>query len=65
MLDPGCWTLNPARRAQVLQLWEALWSRHLGPHLHLYLAAAILILHRRTIMEARPWAPPAPAAACA
>ena len=37
---------------QVLRLWEALWSRHLGPHLHIYLAAAVLGIHRRAIMEA-------------
>ena len=38
--------------AQVLRLWEALWSGYLGPHLHIYLAAAVLGIHRRAIMEA-------------
>ena len=38
-------------RAQVLRLWEALWSGHLSSHLHLFLAAGVLGLHRRAIME--------------
>lgn len=36
---------------EVLRLWEAIWSRHLGPHMHIYLAAAVLCIHRRAIME--------------
>ncbi|KAK9812377.1 hypothetical protein WJX73_005909 [Symbiochloris irregularis] len=36
---------------QVLRLWEAEWTGHLGPHLHIFLAAAVLLVHRRTIME--------------
>ena len=39
--------------AQVLRLWEALWSGHLTPHFHLFLAAGVLGLHRRAIMEVR------------
>lgn len=38
---------------QVLRLWEALWSAHLTPHFHLYVAAGVLGLHRRAIMEVR------------
>jgi TBC1 domain family member 15 len=35
----------------VLRLWEALWSRHLSPQFHIYCAAAVLVHHRRAIME--------------
>jgi len=34
----------------VLRLWEAAWSYPATPHLHLYLAAAVLVHHRRAIM---------------
>jgi len=34
----------------VLRLWEALWSRHLTPQIHLYFAAAVLVHHRRALM---------------
>ena len=43
-------------RAQVLRLWEALWSGHLSAHLHLFMAAGVLGLHRRAIMEVHPLA---------
>ncbi|MEW5312825.1 MAG: hypothetical protein WDW38_004430 [Sanguina aurantia] len=36
---------------QVLRLWEAFWSCSLTPHLHLYFTAAVLIHHRRAILE--------------
>lgn len=36
---------------QVLRLWEVLWSRHLSDHFHLYLCIAILMHHRRAIMD--------------
>ncbi|MEW5299530.1 MAG: hypothetical protein WDW36_002538 [Sanguina aurantia] len=36
---------------QVLRLWEAFWSCALTPHLHLYFTAAVLIHHRRAILE--------------
>jgi hypothetical protein len=36
---------------QVLNLWEAFWSCPLTPHLHLYLAAAVLIHHRRVLLS--------------
>ncbi|WIA09760.1 hypothetical protein OEZ85_009138 [Tetradesmus obliquus] len=35
---------------QVLCLWEACWACPLTPHLHLYLAAAVLIQHRRLLL---------------
>ena len=38
---------------QVLRLWEALWSGHLMPHFHLYVAAGVLGLHRRAFMKVR------------
>lgn len=34
----------------MLSLWESLWSCPLTPHLHLYLAAAVLIQHRRLLL---------------
>ncbi len=51
----GCTEARPAARmcAQVLRLWEALWSGHLSGHLHLFMAAGVLGLHRRAIMEVR------------
>lgn len=38
--------------AQVLRLWEALWSRHISPHFHIFMCAGVLGLHRRAIMDA-------------
>ena len=35
----------------MLRLWEALWSRHPSPQLHIFCAAALLERHRRTIMD--------------
>lgn len=35
---------------QVLRLWEALWTAYPTPHLHLYLAVAVLASRRREIM---------------
>ena len=43
--------LSGARRAQVLRLWEALWTQHPAPQLHIFCAAALLERHRRAIME--------------
>ncbi len=41
-----------ARRYEdVLRLWEALWSNPATPHMHLYLAAALLVHHRRAILS--------------
>lgn len=40
-----------AAAAQVLSLWEACWSCPLTRHLHLYLAAAVLIQHRRLLLS--------------
>ena len=37
--------------AQVLRLWEALWAGPAGPHFHMYICAAVLIQHRRDIVE--------------
>ncbi|CAD7699808.1 unnamed protein product [Ostreobium quekettii] len=37
---------------EVLRLWEVLWSRHLSEHFHLYMCIAILMHHRRAIMDA-------------
>lgn len=34
----------------MLCLWEACWACPLTPHLHLYLAAAVLIQHRRLLL---------------
>eukprot|EP00873_Tetraselmis_striata_P017495 jgi/Tetstr1/437759/TSEL_026413.t1 len=34
----------------VLRLWEALWTRHLSEHFHLFMAVAVLEQHRRAIM---------------
>jgi hypothetical protein len=36
--------------SQVLCLWECCWACPLTPHLHLYLAAAVLIQHRRLLL---------------
>lgn len=36
---------------QVLTLWEAFWSCPLTTHLHLYMAAAVLIHHRRVLLS--------------
>lgn len=36
---------------QVLRLWEALWTRHLSDHLHLYVCVAVLEHYRRAIMR--------------
>jgi len=36
----------------VLRLWETLWAGALTPHLHIYMAAAVLVTHRRAIMAA-------------
>jgi len=36
---------------QVLRLWEALWSRHLSDHFHLYVCVAVLEHYRRVIMQ--------------
>lgn len=35
----------------MLRFWEALWSRHLSDHFHIYVCAAVLEHHRRSIME--------------
>jgi hypothetical protein len=35
---------------RVPRLWEALWACPLTRHLHLYLAAAVLVHHRRAIL---------------
>jgi hypothetical protein len=35
---------------QIPRLWEAMWACPLTPHLHLYLAVAVLVHHRRQIM---------------
>ena len=51
--QPPRWSLTLVAYAQVLRLWEALWSAHLTPHFHLYVAAGVLGLHRRAIMEVR------------
>ena len=37
--------------AQVLRLWEALWAGPGGPHFHIYVCAAVLIQHRKQIVE--------------
>ncbi|BDA49286.1 TBC1 domain family member 15 [Coccomyxa sp. Obi] len=37
---------------EVLRLWEALWSRHVSPHFHIFMCAGVLGLHRRAIMDA-------------
>ncbi len=34
-----------------MRLWEILWSRHLSPHFHIYMCAAVLGMHRRAILE--------------
>jgi len=36
---------------EVQRLWEAMWACPFTPHLHLYLVAAVLIHHRRAILE--------------
>lgn len=35
----------------VLRLWEALWSKHLCEHFHLFVCAAVLQKHRRAIIH--------------
>eukprot|EP00193_Tetraselmis_chui_P017368 CAMPEP_0177782312 /NCGR_PEP_ID=MMETSP0491_2-20121128/18382_1 /TAXON_ID=63592 /ORGANISM="Tetraselmis chuii, Strain PLY429" /LENGTH=709 /DNA_ID=CAMNT_0019302567 /DNA_START=173 /DNA_END=2302 /DNA_ORIENTATION=+ len=35
----------------VLRLWEALWTRHLSDHFHLFMCVAVLEQHRRCIMR--------------
>lgn len=37
----------------VLRLWEALWACPCTSHLHLYFAAAILLVHRQNILGSR------------
>ncbi|KAL6757630.1 RabGAP/TBC protein [Haematococcus lacustris] len=39
------------RFEEVLRLWEALWSAPCSPHLHLYLACAVLVHHRRAVLQ--------------
>jgi len=36
---------------EVQQLWEVLWTDHMGPHFHLYVCVAILKRHRDRIIE--------------
>jgi hypothetical protein len=36
---------------QVGRLWERLWACPTTPHLHLYMCVAVLVHHRRAIME--------------
>ncbi|KAK9861395.1 hypothetical protein WJX84_006666 [Apatococcus fuscideae] len=36
---------------EVLRLWEALWAGQAGPHFHIYVCAAVLIQHRKDIVE--------------
>jgi len=36
---------------EVLRLWEVLWSHHLSHHFHLYMCIAVLMHHRRAIMD--------------
>eukprot|EP00798_Chlamydomonas_sp_ICE-L_P015220 gene15220-21299_t len=36
---------------EVAHVWEALWACPLTPHMHIYLCAAVLIHHRRAIIE--------------
>lgn len=36
---------------EVLRLWEALWTNHRTEHFHLYLCVAVLIDHRREILQ--------------
>ena len=35
----------------ILRLWEALWSRHVCHHFQIFIAAAVLIKHRRHILD--------------
>ena len=35
----------------VMRLWEALWSRHLGDGFHLLCAVALLLRHKRDIID--------------
>ena len=35
----------------LLRLWEALWSRHACEHFQIFIAAAVLIKHRREILD--------------
>lgn len=35
----------------LLRLWEALWSQHLCQHFQIFIAAAVLIKHRRQILD--------------
>jgi hypothetical protein len=50
MLPPTRVPLPLPLLLQVLCLWEACWSCPLTRHLHLYLAAAVLIQHRRLLL---------------
>lgn len=43
--------MQPSRFDDALRLWEALWACQSTAHLHLYLCAAVLIHHRRAIMQ--------------
>lgn len=36
---------------EVLRLWEAHWCRYPAEHFHLYVAVAVLVHHRRVILE--------------
>ncbi len=38
------------RYEEVLRLWEALWCAPTSPQMHLFLAAAVLVHHRKAIM---------------
>jgi len=38
-------------QADVLRLWEAAWACPFSPHLFVYLAAAVLVHHRRAIID--------------
>ena len=35
----------------LLRLWEALWSKHICNHFQVFIAAAVLIKHRRQILD--------------
>jgi hypothetical protein len=36
--------------AQLLRVWDALWSSHPSPHFHLYVCVALLQTHRTAIL---------------
>jgi hypothetical protein len=37
--------------SKTMRLWDALWSRHLCAHFHLFVCVAVLQRHRNTIIH--------------